>query len=299
MNDNDDKRSGTQTIERAVALLREICLSGHSGGQLSELAARSGLRKSTAHRILTCLARERLVRQCPDNRHYLAGPMLFELGVSASPERAEFQHTMRNRLWTLSRQTSGVAFLFYRSGDDFVCAVRAGTAKCKARYLPVFPGTRRPLVLGTGGMAILLALPREELLAIVERNIANLNGGYGDASIEGICHMIKHSYERGFAINASDILPGVNAFSLALRNQAGEPFAAISLAGSARDFPLERLDEYRELLYATAKDLPGATPCPARVESPQPKPGARTVEIDRGARRREYMSVVPGGAERA
>ena len=299
MNDNDDKRSGTQTIERAAALLREICLSGHSGGQLSDLAARCGLRKSTAHRILTCLTRERLVRQCPDNRHYLAGPMLFELGVSASPERSEFQHAMRNRLWTLSRQTSGVAFLFYRSGDDFVCAVRAGTAKCKARDLPVFPGTRRPLVLGTGGMAILLAIPREESLQIVERNIATLNGGFGAAYIEGVRDMIKHSYERGFAINAGDIMPGLNAFSLALRNQAGEPFAAISLAGSAREFPLERLDEFRELLYAAAKDLPGATPYPARMESIEPKLAPRQVEVDRDARQREFLSVVPGGAERA
>lgn len=266
MDETDDKRSGTQTIERAVALLREICLFGHSGAQLSEIAARCGLRKSTAHRILSCLVRERLVRQSPDNRHYLAGPMLFEFGVSALPERAEFQQSISTRLWALSKQTSGVGFLFYRSGDDFVCAVRAGTAKCKAKDLPVFPGTRRPLVLGTGGVAILLALPRDESLEIVERNLARLKyyNNYSGASIAGVRHMIAQSYKRGFAANAGDILPGLNAFGLALCNQSGEPFASISLAGPADDFPLKRLDEYRDLLQATAKGLPSAIPFPVR-----------------------------------
>ncbi len=284
-NGNEDKRSGTQTIERAVALLREICLSGHSGGQLSEIAARCGLSKSTAHRILTCLARERLVRQCPDDRHYLAGPMLFELGVSALPERAEFQHSIRSRLWALAKQTSGVAFLSYRSGDDFVCAMRAGTARCLAKNLPVFPGTRRPLVLGAGGVAILLALPKEEAIEIAERNIANLKG-CSDASVEGLRHMIAYSRQKGFAVNAGDIHPGLNAFSLALRNQSGEPFASIALAGPAGDLPLDRLDEYRDLLHATAKGLPSAAPYPARE--------GRSARAGVGKRRREHPERLGG-----
>lgn len=262
MNEIVSKRSGTQTIERAVKLLREICVSGHAGGQLSEIAARCGLRKSTAHRILTCLMRERLVRQSPDNRHYLPGPMLFELGLSAQPERGEFENAIRSRLWTLSRQTSGVGFLFYRSGDDLVCAVRAGTAKCQAKDLTIFPGTRRPLIMAAGGLAILLALPREEAHEIMERNLASVSA-FGGASLEGLRHMAEYSFEKGIGIHAGDIFQGLNAVGLALRNQAGAPFASISLAGSARHFPLERLDEFYSLLQDTAKGMQADAPCPA------------------------------------
>jgi DNA-binding IclR family transcriptional regulator len=265
MDAREERRSGTQSLERAVCLLRELSLSGHSGAKLSELAARSGLRASTAHRILACLTQARLVRQSADDRHYMLGPLLFELGISASPERADFQHVMRNRLWALARDISAVGFLFYRSDDDFVCAVRAGTAKCKAKDTPVFPGTRRQLSLGAGGIAILLALGQEEALAVVERNRARVDNSFAPA-IERVRHLIRHSESRSFVANAGDILPGVNAFSLALRNQAGEPFAAISIAGPARDFPLERVDHYRDLLHAMAQDLPGAQPYPTLSE---------------------------------
>ncbi|TAL05035.1 MAG: transcriptional regulator, partial [Chloroflexota bacterium] len=161
------------------------------------------------------------------------------------------------RLVTLARQTSGVAYLFFRSGDDFICAARVGTAKLEARALTIFPGTRRPLVLAAGGAAILIALPEAEARAIIRRNLANL-AGYSEASIPGIHRMMQRSFDEGFAVNLGDILPGVNAFGLALRDATGAPFASIALAGPARVLPLERLDEIRRLLQATAEGLQAA-----------------------------------------
>jgi DNA-binding IclR family transcriptional regulator len=54
---------GTQSIERAVALLKELSARGTFGWRLSDLAAHCNLDKGTAHRILNCLQRERLVQQ--------------------------------------------------------------------------------------------------------------------------------------------------------------------------------------------------------------------------------------------
>lgn len=249
-----EKRSGTQTIERAVALLREIALSGPSGGKLSDIAARCDLRKSTAHRMLTCLIRENLVQRRPDDRRYMLGSMLFELGVSAQPERAMFLNTARSRLSTLAKQTNGVAFLFFRSGDDFVCAQRVGFARLQARGLTIFPGTRRPLVTAAGGVAFLTAIPFKEAMRIIKRNYANLSK-YNDASIEGITRMLNHSTEIAFAVNAGEILSGVNEYGLALRDRSGNPFASISLAGHDQDLPIEKLDEYRCILEEAATGL--------------------------------------------
>ena len=155
-NSDENERSGTQSIERAVALLREISTHGQFGWQMSDLAARCHLGKSTAHRILACLVRERLVRQRPNDRHYLPGPMLFELGLSL-PAFGDLQHTARKRLAEVAKRTSCIAFLFLRSGDDFVCAVRVGSRELKA--LTIFLGSRRPLITSAGGVAILLKLP--------------------------------------------------------------------------------------------------------------------------------------------
>ena len=76
------KRSGTQSIERAILLLKELSSRGSFGWRLSDLAQRCQMDVGTTHRILACLGKERLVHRRPSDRHYLPGPMLFELGLS-------------------------------------------------------------------------------------------------------------------------------------------------------------------------------------------------------------------------
>ena len=251
-------RSGTQSIERAIGLLREISARGQFGWQLSDLAARCQLGKSTAHRMLICLVRERLVSQRPADRHYIPGPMLFELGL-ALPELGELQSRARSRLEVLAARTSGAAFLLFRSGDDFVCAARVGGVELKA--LTIFPGTRRPLVTAVGGAAIMLAMPVGQARAIINRNFASLRGvGYNRARLRAIRAMLERTHAEGFAINAGDTLPGVNTFGLVLRDSKGVPFAAIAVEGTAQALPLDRLPEIRRLMQSTVEDLREAVP---------------------------------------
>ena len=249
-----DGRSGTQSIERAMALLREISARGQFGWQLSDLATRCRIERSTAHRILACLVRERMVRQRPSDRHYMPGPLLFELGL-AVPEFGELQHAARSRLNALARRTNGIAFLFMRSGDDFVCAVRAGGSELKA--VSCVPGTRRPLVLSAGGVAILLALPVAEARATIRRNLSALSR-YDEERIRGIRSMLYRTHATGFAVNGGDTIHGINGFGLALCDEGGRPFASIAISGPEHSLTLERLPELRQLLQETAAELHAA-----------------------------------------
>jgi DNA-binding IclR family transcriptional regulator len=247
-------RSGTQTIERAVGLLRYIATHHHTGCRLSTLAADCGLCKSTAHRILACLIREGLVLQRPSDRRYVLGPMLFELGLSATPERLEIQHAARLKLTELARRTHSIAKLFFRSGDDFVCSVRVGDARLAAKDLVVFPGSRRPLCYAAGGAAILMALPRREAFRIVRRNLECLHN-YSNASASGIVRMMRRSLREGIAINAGQVIPGINGIGVALCHANGEPFGSISIAGREDIVTLDRLGEYRDMLEDAARHL--------------------------------------------
>lgn len=244
----ENERSGTQSIERAIALLRAISTRGHFGWQLSDLAARCQLGKSTAHRMLVCLVQERLVKQRPEDRHYMPGPMLFELGL-ALPDLGELQYKARTILASLAKQTSATAFLDFRSGDHFVCAVRVGNSELKA--LTCSPGTRRPLTASVGGAAILLKLPEDEAHAIIRRNLA----GHSKASAAAVRRMMARTYAEGIGINEGDILPGVNAFGIALCDGAGQPFASIALAAPDRVLRIERLTEIRRSLENAAEEL--------------------------------------------
>lgn len=252
--ETDNARSGTQAVERSILILREIANRGYLGWQLSDLAARCGLSKTTAHRLLTCLVRERMVRQQPGGNLYLPGPMLFELGLAALPERGELQYTARNRLTALARQTAAVAFLFFRSGDDLVCAVRVGTARLEAKALAILPGTRKPLVVAAGGVAILMAMPPMEAKLTIERNFADLED-YTASEIAGMRRMLDRSFAEGIAISAGDVLPHVHALGMPLRDAEGSVYGAIAIAGPARRLPLDRAAEFARMLKAIAAEL--------------------------------------------
>ena len=58
---SDAASDGTQSIERAVTLLRVLATREHFGWGLTELATTCQLNKATTHRILARLQRERLV----------------------------------------------------------------------------------------------------------------------------------------------------------------------------------------------------------------------------------------------
>jgi len=247
---------GTQTVVRAVSLLREVTARGSFGWRLTDLAAHCGLDKATAYRMLRCLEEERLVKRRASDRHYLPGPLLFELGLALAP-LAAFQAAAQAPLGRLARRSGGVAFLYLRSTNDFVCAGRVGHTQLKG--LSIHVGTRRPLVTNAGGTAIVVALPPEESRAVIAENMKRLSR-FGELRARSIERMLRRSQSQGFGINLGDVVPGINAFGVALRNPQGNAVASLGLSGSADDFPQMGVPKLRELMddeaAALARHLP-------------------------------------------
>lgn len=75
---------GTQSLERAIALLRAVAAAGEDGARLADLMSEVGLSKATAHRLLMALSREGLIEQDNRSRRYHLGPDLDALGQLAA-----------------------------------------------------------------------------------------------------------------------------------------------------------------------------------------------------------------------
>lgn len=245
-------QSGTQSIERAILLLRQLAVRGQFGWRLSDLAARCGCDKGTAHRVLACLVRERLVQQRASDRHYLPGPLLFELSLSL-PAHLAFQHTCEDRLTRFARRMDALAFLLLRSGNEYVCAVKAGTRTL--RMVSVDAGTRRPLFTSVGGVAILDALSEDEARGVLINNIQQEVARCGNDRLAALKAMRQRSRKHGFGVNLGDVVPGLHAFAVAIRNPHGRPFASICLMGSADQFGEQRIDELHQALEKEASDI--------------------------------------------
>lgn len=244
---------GTQTLSRAVVLLKAVATRPQQGWRLTDLAGHCGYDKATAHRLLAGLLHERLVLQRPADRHYVPGPLLHELGLGVTP-MAAFQARALPALGRLARSSRGVAFLYLRSGEEFVCAERVGNPALKGMSVDV--GTRRPLLVSAAGVAILLALPDAEQARVLEANLRAI-APIGPARVKAVERMLRRSRRHGFGVNLADVVPGIHAFGVPLLDGDGQVFGSLSVVGPDTTLPRERMAEFEAMLRAEAERLAG------------------------------------------
>jgi DNA-binding IclR family transcriptional regulator len=242
---------GTQSIERALRILRELSARARPGWRLTDIAARCELDPGTASRILSRLVEERLAVRRRSDRHYLPGPALYEFG-HAVPQLAAFEALCRPALARLASRTRCLAFLYLRSGNDFVCVARAGEAAIKGLSIEV--GTRRALCLSSGGVAILVALPPEARAAALAENLRRLRKAR-DRRLPAVERMVRRSAQRGAGVNLGDVVPQITSVAVALRGADGLPFASITVSGPFEQLPRERAEETLAMIEKEARPL--------------------------------------------
>ena len=242
-------RTGTQSLARGIKLMRLIAARPQFGWRLLDLAAAAGQDKATVHRMLACMVDERLVEQRASDRHYLPGPLMFELGF-ALPDRVHWERRAEATVHSVSRRLAGIALFMLRSGNEYVCTVRAGTLHLSG--LMVYPGTRRPLFTSVGGIAILQTLPADEVRQILVDNVAQEIKRRGTTRLEALQKMRERSDRHGFGVNLGDVVPGVHAFGVPVCDSAGAAMAALCIIGTAELYPEDRVDEIKHALEAGA-----------------------------------------------
>lgn len=236
---------GTQSLRRAVGLLRVLSTHLATGWRLSDLAERTALDHTTVHRMLAGLLEERLVTRVGGTRRYTLGPLAFELGLASSRYFA-LDRVAAERLKKLAAETRDIVFLNVRSGFDSVCIARYEVRNPLKAYT-VDVGTRRPLILSAGGVAMIVQMPRAEQ-AQVERE--NLQAIAGQTRQTAIRRMLRRSQKLGYGLNFEDLIPGIAAIGVAVHGPDGRPVASISIASPRDNLPEAR----RELLLARMRE---------------------------------------------
>lgn len=231
---------GTQSIQRASLLVRLIASSGRTGARLSDLVALSRLERPTARRILKCLIAERMLAQQEASHRYVLGPLIYELGLAAAPQ-FNLRDLCRAFVRRIAERTADTVFLTVRSGYDSVCIDRAeGSFPIKALTLEV--GTRRPLGVGAGGLALLMPLPEPEVEEIIARNTPRL-AAYNGLTAQTLTRMLRRSRELGYSLNDHHVTAGAVSVGLPVLDAYGAPLASISVGAIASRMKPERRPE--------------------------------------------------------
>lgn len=240
--------------------MRLLATAGRRGLALTDLAHSAGLSHSTAHRLLQRLISERFALQFTSSRRYTLGPLAFELGVAAAAQFDVWQ-SARSLIRSFADEVGDTVYLVVRSGSEAVCIERV-EGPSPVRVLPLEAGSRRPLGLGAGGLAILAALPedeREETISDIGPTIFS-QGKLTRASLDA---SIDHYHRNGYALVRNRVTLGTSAVGVHISNTFGSPIAAVSVAaigsrmGDSRAWALARqLQEVSKQIQRTLKDYP-------------------------------------------
>lgn len=243
---------GTQGIRRAVSVLRHLASYEHEGCRLVDVAASIRLEHSTTHRILRALVSEGFARQDARTRRYHLGHLAYELGICVPP-RFNLRELCEPALASLATKTEDSVFLVVRSGLDVVCINTVeGSFPIKTHTLRV--GSRRPLGVGAGGLALLMALPPDDIEEVLRLNAPRFSA-YARMSVPHARQMMECSRNVGYAVNDEDVMTGISAVGVALRRSRGVPYAALSVGAIASRMAESRRQQIAQWLIKEARSL--------------------------------------------
>jgi len=243
-------------VERAAGILL-VLGDGQGEATLTDLARHLRIHKSTAHNILSTLARHRFVSRDPTTRRYRLGPVLAALGRAAAerPDLAALAHPHLVRLQRFSGET---VTLHARDGAGSVIVTSAESPhqlKVTAPsgfHLPPLAGAVAKVLLAFGS-EIPPRLPAE-LPAYTPRTITNRARYLGE---------LGRVRRAGVAYDEMEYLPGVRAVSAPVfqgNDPRGAAVAALSIVGVAvRTRPVD-LRRFAGSLQSAARALSAALP---------------------------------------
>jgi DNA-binding IclR family transcriptional regulator len=244
--------SGTGSLKRGVVLLKLLATAGRRGLALTDLATKAQLPHPTVHRVLRQLSLERLAQHSSETKRYKLGPLAFELGVAGSTLH-DIRDLCEPAMDALATATGDTVYLVMRSGFDAVCMHRReGDYPVRALVLEV--GSRRPLGVGAGGLAILAAMEIEERDEVIRRVKPSLSN-FGDLTAQALAQACDQAVKRGAAIIQNRVNLGVKAVGLAFRDSMGQATGALSVAAPSQRLTEGRIQLVTELLQKGVKDV--------------------------------------------
>lgn len=243
----------TQTLERAIGLLRILAACGTEGCRLVDLQLASGLTKPTVHRILGTLKQQGMAEQVDDSRRYRLGQEMAVLGWAANRTVYDLKELAAEDLAAVAAKTGDTGFLAIRSGTEAVCIDRqAGAYPVKAFTVEV--GTRRPLGVGATGVILLAALDPDEAEAVLESVKGSL-ARFPNAELRKVREAVQRAREAGYALSDGLMLKGVRGVAVVIRDGAGRPIAGIGTAAINDRLPPSRIAEVVKVLRVHANHV--------------------------------------------
>ncbi|MDS1140174.1 IclR family transcriptional regulator [Pusillimonas sp. SM2304] len=243
--------SGSQTVARAIQVLRLVACGQELGVRLTDLVQMSGLNRPTVHRILKTLQAEGAVEQDALSRRYRIGPEITLLGI-ARTRRFPLMSVAGTSLVQLAQSVGDTAFISIRHGLDSICIGRQ-TGHHPIQVLSIDVGARRPLGVGVSGVALLSCLSEDEAAALTLANNKRL--AFHGLTVDALSERIIDARRTGYAYTSVGVMSRTRAVAVPVLSDAGEPLAALTITAMAERLTAERLPSVVQIMQGQAQSI--------------------------------------------
>jgi DNA-binding IclR family transcriptional regulator len=115
-------------------------------------------------------------------------------------------------------------------------------------------GSRRPLGLGAGGLAILAALEPEEGDEVFQRVVGSIAADWHFPASE-LRESMLHARQAHYAVIRNRITPGVTALGKSFSDSLGQVLGAVTVAGVNARMSDQRIEQHVHSLQVTTRAI--------------------------------------------
>ena len=240
-------KPSVQVIERMFTLL-EILADREEAMPLKEIAEKSGLHPSTAHRILNDLATGRFVDR-PVAGNYRLGMRLLELG-NLVKARLDVRDAALGPMRDLHKLTQQPVNLSMRQGDDIIYVERAFSERSGMQVVRAIGG-RAPLHLTSVGKLFLAFDDPQRLRAYATRTGLSGHTKNSITQLPVLERELSTARQYGIARDNEELELGVRCMAAGIYDDQNKLVAGLSISA-----PTDRLEEHwLTKLQATANEI--------------------------------------------
>lgn len=236
--DNKPGDTYVQSFARGLEVIRSF--NAQSPAQtLSEVAAKTGLTRAGARRILLTLQTLGYV-DCTDGKHFALTPRILDLGFAYLSSQPLWNLAMP-AMETLSESVQESCSAGVLDGTDVVYVVRVHAHKIMSTNLGV--GSRLPAFWTSMGRVLLAGLPPAQLQALLAQCPREAYTRYTLTSDADLLAAIAQVRAQGWAVINQELEEGLISVAAPLVNAQGQFVGAINVSGQVNRTNAEQMQE--------------------------------------------------------
>jgi DNA-binding IclR family transcriptional regulator len=250
------RRDRVQSLDRALDVLEALGSAGELG--VSEVADRTGLVVSTAHRLLASLADRGYVRQVAAHGRYALGFKVLELAGGMQARTAALTALARPHLESIREATGETTNLVVLEGDRVVYADQVAGRHNVRMFTEL--GSSALAHTTASGKAMLAHQPPESIAKLYPRErepFAQLTPRT-HTTLESLRDDFARIRRRGYALDNEEHEEGVSCVAAPVFGGAGAAFAAISISAPTTRIVHADTGELGQLLLRHTAELSAA-----------------------------------------